>query len=302
MNRWAKHAGLARSPSPPPRRAPARAMILLIVVGLLAWLGLAGGARAQAAADLWDRWTVHDQSSQATIDHAVWDHLLKTYVIPGNDDNNRFAYRWVTAADANALDAYIAALEATPISAYGRAQQRAFWINLYNAVTVRLVLAHYPVASILDIDLSGGFFDSLFGDGPWRRKLVAVEGEALSLDDIQHRILRPIWNDPRIHYALNLAALGSPKLSRDAYTAENAEDQLEAAARAFVNNPRGVAIVDGELVVSSLYLWYESDFGGDEVSVIAHLRRYAGVELSRALTGRTDIDDDQYDWALNDIR
>lgn len=259
-------------------------------------------ARAAPSADLWDRWTAHDAGSQATIDHGAWDRFLKTYVVTGEDEIARVAYRWVTEADAAALSDYIARLEATPISRFGRAEQRAFWINLYNALTVRLVIDHYPVASILDIDLTGGFFDSLFGDGPWRRKLVSVEGAELSLDDIEHRILRPIWEDPRIHYALNCAALGCPNLQREAFTAANADRLLDEGARAYVNHPRGVAIVDGELVVSSLYVWYEADFGGDDVSVIAHLRRYAGAELSRALVGRTDIDDDRYDWQLNDMR
>jgi hypothetical protein len=278
-------------------RGAVRAMVVATALG-----PAAGAAGAAPSADLWDRWTAHDQSNPTKLDHAVWDHFLKAYVVGGGDGINRIAYRWITAADASALDAYVARLEATRISAFSRAQQRAYWVNLYNALIVQLVLEHYPVASILDIDLAGGFIDSLIGDGPWQRKLSMVEGEPLSLDDIQHRILRPIWNDPRLHYAINLAALGCPNLSRDAYTAENAEAQLEAAARAFVNHPRGVAIVDDELVVSSLYLSYESDFGGDEVSVIAHLRRYAGAELSRALIGRTEIDDDQYDWTLNDIR
>jgi len=251
---------------------------------------------------LWDRWTVNDPSSTETIDHSEWDRFLRSYVVAGNDGINRVAYRWVTEADAAALDRYVARLAAMPISRYNRAEQRAYWINLHNALTIQLILKHYPVESILDIDLSGGFFDSLFGDGPWRRKLVAIEEVPVSLDDIVNRILRPIWDDPRLHYGLNRAALGSPNLQAQAFTAANTDALLEAGARAYVNHPRAVEIVDGELVVSSLYLWYEEDFGGDEVSVIAHLRRFAGGELSRALLGRTDIDDDRFDWALNDMR
>jgi hypothetical protein len=297
MNRWGQSPYFTRGIS---RTALLRAAALGVIAAALG--PVASGTAAAQSADLWDRWTTHDQSNPAKIDHGIWDQFLRTYVVAGGDGINRVAYRWVTAADASALDVYVARLERTAVSSFSRAQQRAFWINLYNALIVRLVLGHYPVASILDIDLAGGFIDSLIGDGPWQRKLSSVEGEALSLDDIEHRILRPIWNDPRIHYAVNQAALGCPSLSRIAYTAENTESQLEEAARAFVNHPRGVSIIDGELIVSSMYLWYEADFGGDEVSVIGHLRRYAGAELSRQLIGRTDIDDDRYDWTLNDMR
>src|SRR3546814_12799111 len=100
MNRWARQHRFTRATSRPPRRRAVAWSIALLVVALVACIGLAGGVRAAPAADLWDRWTVSDQSSQASIDHAAWDHLLKTYVIPGKDGNNRFAYRWVTAADA----------------------------------------------------------------------------------------------------------------------------------------------------------------------------------------------------------
>lgn len=279
------------------RAAALHLAALLLVVTLPAWQA----ARAQDA-DLWDRWTVHDSSSTATIDHSAWDDFLRSYVVVGDDGINRVAYRWVTEADLAELEAYIDRLQRTPISRFSRPEQRAFWINLYNALTVRLVLYHYPVESIRDIDLAGGFWDNLFGDGPWERKLAVVEEAELSLSDIENRILRPIWEDPRLHYALNPAAIGSPNLQPRAFTAENTDEMLEAAARAFVNHPRGVSIVDDELVVSSMYLRFEDDFGGDEVSIIAHLRRYAGAELSRALMGRTEIDDDEFDWSLNDMR
>ncbi len=100
-------------------------------------------------------------------------------------------------------------LAATSADRLRRAEQFPFWINLYNALTVKVVLDHYPVEIIRDIDISPG----LFADGPWGKKLVTVEGEALSLDDIEHRILRPIWKDPRLHYVLNCAALGVPIFS-----------------------------------------------------------------------------------------
>lgn len=172
----------------------------------------------------------------------------------------------------------------------------AYWINLYNALTMQVVLEHYPVDSIRDIDISPGWFS----DGPWGAKLVGVEGEQLTLDDIEHRILRPIWQDPRIHYAVNCAAVGCPNLQPEPYEGETVDEQLDRAARAYVNHPRGATVTGGDLVVSSIYAWYEEDFGGSEQGVIDHLTAFAEPPLDRMLADFSAIDDDRYDWSLND--
>ncbi len=220
----------------------------------------------------------------------------EAYVSSHADGVNRVAYGRVSPTDRGALDDYIARLAAAPISAYRRDQQRAYWINLYNALTIKIVLDHYPVASIRDLDISPG----LFAFGPWDKELIAVEGEALTLNDIEHRILRPIRRDPRIHYALNCASLGCPNLRREAFTASNAEALLARGAREYINGRHAVAIVDGRLVVSSIYAWYKEDFGDTDDGVIQHLRRYAEPGLAAAIERATGIADDRYDWALND--
>ena len=248
------------------------------------------------SADLWERWTAHDPDATARIDHWTWDRFIKTYVSDGGDGVNRVAYGRVTDADKRALEDYIAGLAATPVSDYARGEQLAYWINLYNALTMKVVLDHYPVDGIRDIDISPG----LFADGPWDKKLVEIEGESVSINDIEHRILRPIWVDPRIHYAVNCASIGCPNLQRTAFTAANADALLTAAARAYVNHPRGARIEDGRLVVSSLYEWYQEDFGGDDRGVISHLRRYADPGLRSRLAGIERIGDHAYDWRLND--
>ena len=254
-------------------------------------------AGAAPRAELWPRWQAHDPAAQARIDHGAWAGFLARYVRAGADGINRVAYGAVTPDDRSALDAYVEALAALPISRYARPEQMAYWINLYNALTVRLVLAHYPVDSIRDIDISPG----LFSDGPWGKKLVAIEGERLSLDDIEHRILRPLWHDARIHYALNCAALGCPSLQPEPFLAARLEEQLERAARAYVNHPRGVTVADGELVVSSIYEWFKQDFGGSDQGVIAHLRCYAAPALARELERFSAGADDRYDWRLNGL-
>ena len=253
-------------------------------------------AFAAPKAKLWERWEAHDAGSTAEIDHGGWDRFLKTHVTRHPDGVNRIAYARVGDAGRRALDDYVAGLAAVPISGYPRAAQLAYWINLYNALTVRLVLERYPVKSILDISISPGWF----AIGPWGKKLVTVEGEGLTLDDIEHRILRPIWRDPRIHYAVSCASIGCPNLAGEAFTAANADALLDRAARAYVNSARGVEATDRGLVVSSLYKWYREDFGGSEEGVIDHLRRYAGPDLAAALAGSARIAGHRYDWALND--
>lgn len=254
-------------------------------------------ALAAPKAVLWPRWQAHDPSSVATVDHTVWDRLLRAYVRLPADGIARFAYGAVTPADRAALVSYVQDLGAVPVSSLNRGEQWALWTNLYNALTVGTILDHYPVASIRDIDISPG----LFANGPWGRAMIAVEGQALSLDDIEHRILRPVWQDPRIHYAVNCAALGCPNLVAEAFTPANAEPMLEAAARAFVNHPRGVTISDGRVRVSSIYHWFEEDFGGSDQGIVAHLMQYADPDLAAALRGQTTVRDLGYDWRLNDI-
>ncbi len=247
------------------------------------------------AKDLWERWTRYGPASTATLDHSAWGALLAAYLSADAVGNTLLAYGKVTAADRRRLGAYIGRLSAVPISGYGRPEQLAFWVNLYNARTVALVIDHYPVDSIRDIDISPG----LFARGPWDKELVTVEGEVLTLNDIEHRILRPIWNDPRIHYAVNCASMGCPNLQPTVFTAADADRLMEQGARAFVNSVKGAQFAAGRLIVSSIYAWFPEDFG-DEAGVLAHLRRYAVPPLAGRLAGAERIDGDAYDWRLND--
>jgi hypothetical protein len=245
--------------------------------------------------DVWSVWDLSDEQNEATIDHRPWQALLDVYLDARHPSGiSRFDYAALTDADQGRLEAYVLALASLDPRAYSRAEQMAYWINLYNALTVDLVQKHYPVESIKKI------YGGLLGLGPWNRELVEIAGEMLSLNDIEHRILRPIYQDPRIHYAVNCASLGCPDLSAQAFTAANTEALLEAAARNYINHPRGASFDDrGRLRVSSIFDWYQIDFGGSEAGVIAHLRHHAEPELA----GRLEVYDGRlrygYDWALN---
>ena len=274
------------------------APVLLLINLLFSSLLHAGGIEALFApsAEPWAFWEKHSSASTKKINHQAWDKFLNSYVIEYKDNINRVAYDSVTTADKQSLVDYINALQGIDIHSYNRSEQLAYWINLYNAVTVKVILDHYPVKSIRDIDISPGFF----ADGPWGKKLLTIKQQAISLNDIEHRILRPIWDDPRIHYAVNCASLGCPNLRTRAYTASTVNEILDLAAREYVNHPRGVLIDDGTLFISSIYSWFQSDFGGNEKAVIQHLKKYARPHLSNQLDKIDFINGDDYDWALND--
>jgi hypothetical protein len=264
---------------------------------LMALGGFGGLERALAPKPrLWAKWQAHDAAATATIDHGAWQQFLDAYVSTDAAGVARVAYGRVGASERAALQDYVGRMAATSITAVNRPEQKALWINLYNALTVDVVLAHYPVRSILDIDTSPG----LLADGPWDQKLIDIEGERVSLNDIEHRILRPIFTDNRIHFVVNCASVGCPNLARHAFTAATVEAMMADAARAFVNNPRGARVDQGRLTVSKIFEWYADDFGGGEDSVAAFIESLADPPLAAAMAARRGGIKAAYDWDLND--
>jgi hypothetical protein len=142
----------------------------------------------------------------------------------------------------------------------------------------------------------------LASTGPWRSRRVSVEGRRLSLDNIEHDTLRPLVRDPRVHYAVNCASIGCPNLQPRAWSDDTLEQDLDAAARAFVNHPRAARVANNSLRVSSIYEWFKADFGGSNAGVISHLRRFAEPALRDQLAGVTRITAHDYDWSLNGAR
>jgi hypothetical protein len=224
--------------------------------------------------------------------HSAWTRLLETYVIAGSDGVNRVDYAALKAdpADRAALDAYIDSFADMDLSGTSPAAFAA-WANLYNAVTVRYIVQNYPLGSIRD-----GY---LFG-GPWKKIKVTADGETVSLDEIEHKILRPRFKTPLVHYAINCAAFSCPNLQAKAWEADTLDADLTAAARAYINNPRGVTVTDSGITVSSIYDWFEADFGGSKQAVIAHLLKYADEDLAKEINANPRIRKYDYDWSLND--
>lgn len=253
---------------------------------------------SNAAADdpvAWKYWLPSDEASAASFDHSDWQYILDAYLTSDDPSGiNLFSYNSVTLADRDRLDGYINRLAAADPRKFNRAEQRAYWVNLYNALTVALVIDFYPVESIREIH--GGVFDS----GPWDTDLVEIAGRQISLNDIEHRILRPIYRDPRTHYSINCASIGCPNLAAEAYTRDNMERLLDEGAEAFINHPRGAAFENEKLRLSSIYKWFSGDFGPDEAALINHLRRYAEPPLAEQLQDFSNKIIYEYDWSLNE--
>ena len=251
--------------------------------------------------DLWPRWQTHNAENNEVIDHSAWQIFLEKYLVtnPLNTESsaisgiNLLRYSAVAKIDRILLRTYLQTMEGTSISNFSRPQQRAFWINLYNAATVNLILEHYPLESITKISFS------FFSFGPWDEDLLSVEGVELSLNDVEHRILRPIWKDKRIHYTLNCASLGCPNLLPQAFTEGNTESLLEQGARDYINHPRGAKMQGEILILSKIYEWYQADFGGNEEGVIKHLQRYSTNKKLKYLHADDLEIEYQYSWLLN---
>ncbi|MDF1737295.1 MAG: DUF547 domain-containing protein [Minwuia sp.] len=280
-----------------PLRRPS--LLVLLILGFLPFAASSAPWERLFApdAELWEIWTPYTPDSGARVDHGDWEALLKAHLVRGPNGVMRADYAGF-ARDRAVLDGYVARLAATEVRDLDRPDQFAYWINLYNALTVRVVLDHPEVESIRDIDISPG----LFASGPWGAELVTVQGQPLTLNDIEHRILRPIFADPRIHYAVNCASIGCPDLRPEAYESDRLETQLDDQASRYVNHSRGARIdSEGGLHVSSVYVWFREDFGGTEKGVIEHMLRYAEGTLRNHLITTSEIAGDAYDWQLNGI-
>ncbi len=267
----------------------------LSVIGLLVGLLFPLSIQASQPAEVWSFWEESNESNPRDIDHGDWDILLQRYVVTDHPSGiNRFRYASVVKADRKTLGRYIDRLAKTDPRDYNRKVQKAYWLNLYNALTVKLVLDHYPIDSITAIPGR-----KRMSYGPWDKRLVKVAGKKLSLNDIEHRILRPIWQDHRIHFALNSASLGSPQILPQAFTQTNTKALLKQAGKDFINHPRGVHLEQDRLQVSSIFDWYQQDFARDEKMLTKIFAHYANDKLALYLLGFQGEINYSHDWALN---
>ncbi|MGH7726180.1 MAG: DUF547 domain-containing protein [Candidatus Eiseniibacteriota bacterium] len=228
--------------------------------------------------------------------HAALDGVLARYVKGGLVSYGALARD--TTARAG-LDRYVSALATADTAGWTRDEQIAFWINAYNAITLRRVLAAYPVSSITKIRPTLGV---LPGNGVWKEKH-RVAGLDRSLDDIEHEILRKHFADPRTHFAINCASMSCPPLENRAWTADDLGTRLDVAARRFIRDPRYNRIEPGqpEWRLSRIFEWYAGDFTASAGSVAAYVARYLPeAERSRLPPDKVRVSYLDYDWSLNE--
>lgn len=248
---------------------------------------------ASAAPNAGDPMTMTDKAST----NAVFNKFLNKYGVQ-QGDISLIRYSAVTADDKAALEGYIETLSKAGPPNGTDEEKMVYWFNLYNAETIIVILDNYPVKSIREI---GGSFIS---KGPWGDKTLTVAGKPMSLNNIEHDTVRAQYNEPRIHYAFNCASISCPDLKLSAWEAETFDADLSAAATAYINSDRGVAVDDkGRLTVSSIFKWYKQDFGnGSEADVLAHLAKYATGNKKAAITAAGKVKKYDYDWNLNEIK
>ena len=221
-----------------------------------------------------------------SVDHRIYAELLEKYV-----DAGRVNYKGLKT-DEKQLDAYLKVLEAVDPAALSRDEQFAFYINAYNAWTLKLILSGYPgVKSIKDL---GTLFKS-----PWKKKIVRIDGGITTLDDVEHNILRPRFKDPRVHFAINCAAKSCPPLRSEPYRGADLNRQLNDATRSFLNNPSNYRLEAEQFYVSRIFKWFAADFAND---VIGFYRTHATRDLQKQLGARGNqirVAYLPYDWSLN---
>lgn len=219
-------------------------------------------------------------STTATLDHSMWDKLLMKHV----DQNGNVDYKGF-AMDIKPLGEYLNYLaQNPPQETSGKAKKLAYYINLYNAATVKLILDHYPLKSIKDLR------------NPWGRDIVQMGGAKISLGDLEHKILRKM-DEPRIHFAINCASYSCPKLLNRAFTETNIESLLEQAAIDFVNDPKRNILSAEKASLSQIFNWYKKDFT-ENGSLEEYINQYTAQEL----TSSTKINYLSYNWALNETK
>ncbi|HHM12181.1 MAG TPA: DUF547 domain-containing protein [Planctomycetaceae bacterium] len=231
------------------------------------------------------------------IDHSVWNDLLRKYV--DKDGKVDYAAWKASPGDMARLDRYLSHLSsADPSRSASRAAKLAFWINAYNAVTIRGILREYPTTSIRRHTSRFG------GYNIWKDLLLIVGDHAYSLEHMEHQILRKM-KEPRIHFAIVCASNGCPILRNEAYVAQNLERQLEENARRFFQDPSKLRFDPRtrRLMLSPILKWFQEDFGSSPQEVLAAIRPYLPESVVRAAThGGVEIDYLSYDWNLNDRR
>lgn len=231
--------------------------------------------------------------------HSLWDKVLKDYTVR-QGKQVYFKYKKLQK-DSSPLDKYLTQLEALSekeFTTFSQDQKLAFWLNAYNAYTIKLILDNYPLKSIKDINFSWLKFanNDWFTFGPWGKKFFKLFGKDMNLDNIEHDNIRKKFKEPRIHFAVNCASMGCPSLHQEAFVGAKLDTQLEMAAMNFLTNKKKNYLKDGTLYVSKIFKWYGTDFDEKHGTCIEYVIKTLKLPAKNYKVGLTE-----YDWKLNDI-
>ncbi len=212
--------------------------------------------------------------------HDAWNVLTKTYV----SNKGKVNYKGFKSALPK-IEAYLLHLENTPPKKdWSRNEKLAYWFNLYNASTVHLVASNYPVSSIMDIN----------NGKPWDKKFVKSGANVYSLNEIENSLVRPNYNEPRLHVAFNCAAISCPSLANEAFVPAKLNRQLNALSKQWINDASKNSISSDKLQISKIFDWYKVDF---KEGVIPFINKYTNQEK---ISTDTEISYLEYDWKLNE--
>jgi hypothetical protein len=225
-------------------------------------------------------------SNGSGVSHSLFAELLQKYVA-----NGKVNYAGFKSEEAQ-LDRYLDHLQTVDPESLSRDEQFAFYTNVYNAWTIKLILTKYPgIESIKEL--------GIFNTGPWKKKVVRLNGETVSLDHVEHDILRPRFQDPRVHFAINCAAKSCPPLRSEPFLAQKLDQQLDDATRSFINNPASYRLEGRDLHVNRIFKWFSEDFNQDPLGFFL---KYADPVLKKKLENspeKINIKYLAYDWSLN---
>ena len=214
----------------------------------------------------------------AQPDYKSWDTFLKKYVSASGDVD----YKSIKA-NKKELEAITKTFSATTVlTSWSKNDQLAFWINAYNVFTIDLVVNHYPIKSIQNLD----------GGKTWDVKRIEIGGKKYSLNNIENDIIRPQFKDARIHFAVNCAAKSCPPILNSAFFGKTLDEQLDAVTKKFISNTKYQNITSGKMTLSKIFDWYKVDFG----DIFTFINKYSTIKVNK----NTAIVYKEYDWSLNE--
>lgn len=221
----------------------------------------------------------HKITETETFNHDLWNSLLQKHV----SDQGNVNYKGFKA-DKTEFNSYLKSLSETPSQdSWSKDETLAYWMNVYNAFTIKLILDNYPINSIKDID------------GPWNHRFIKIGDKWYTLNDVEHKIIRKM-DEPRIHFALVCAAVSCPKLYNKAFTAKNLEADFVLLTKGFLSDSSKNEIFENEIKLSKIFKWYGGDFKSNGKDLIDFLNEYSDVTISeKAKKSYKD-----YNWNLNE--